>query len=540
MVMEEAVKISVLTADAEKDISRVLNLLNSVFHQNFAFTGIATGKDGMNKLTFELRGAANQAGRLGKNMDKVIKRASRYKTISNFQGNVRNTGKPLPEPVNVSLPQTYGGAPAYVNPNAMQTGRGQPQPFNRYNLPSGDFGGSTPSYNRYNLPDVGADFGKSNKPVIKRFIPGRDSSYDPLSPKSSLGEQEIKSKQKQLSLSEHFNKIMKISTTRVFMFQMAMLGVAFSLQGLMAQFSGIFSGGLSGLADTEGAIKNMVLSDAFAGTDILDKINMDEFVDSSLKAQGTLGGLNSVLTQMFNKVFSDPETIDKVGTAIQQLITALTSQKFIDAVLGIVDAITDPEFVKSMTDAAQQIAELVKWLGDNGLLGKIILLMIACQFLMPLFAIIQIALMALGLVAFAEIIAVVIIVIGVLMFLAGAFRDFGKSGDIVTDVINVVLNAFIQLAEVLTFIPRVIFDFVLKGISELTGGLINLANPFKSSVDSLYQLKDMVNAGKGSEGQVYDTTTHQYTTINFNKPVNSTDADAIATAIKAKSNVALG
>jgi hypothetical protein len=543
--MEEVIKITASTTDAQKDIQKLQNVLNTVFGQNFAFKGVSTGKDGIAKITYELKGAVYQSEKLAGNIDKVISKASKYKTLSGIGGNLRRTGKTVEMP-SVPMPTLPGTYPSQIQKGShRQTASktfGIPEGLDSFlnsNYATPEMGKKERENKRINDMLRGANAPPLPKTKVNSAEAFKNAGIDSI----GYGDKKFKpsaSTKKGESTLDKFNKNMKIATTRVFMFQMGMLGVAFSMQGLIAQINGIITGGLSGLADTEGAIKNMVLSDVFAGTDFLDKINMDEFVDNSLKAQGTLGGLNSILTQMFNKVFSNQETIDKVSSAISLLVEKLTAPEFISALLGIVSAITEKGFIESLTNAAKEIANLINALGKAGLLDKIILLVIACQFLMPLFAGIQLALMILGTVVFIKVIIVILAVIAVVYFVIKAFEDFGKSGDIVRDVINVVLNSFITLVQFMLLIPSLIFSVISAGISTLTKGVLNLSNPFSNSADGLYALKDMVNAGAGAPGQKYDTATHSYTTINFNKPVGQSSQEDVLSALKSYKNISLG
>lgn len=320
---------------------------------------------------------------------------------------------------------------------------------------------------------------------------------------------------------EKFSKGLRNATKQVFMMQMGMLGVSFSSQALVASLQGLGMSALTGLADTETAIKNMVISDVFGGTDILNDINLDEFVDNSLKAQGAVGGLSTILVQIANKVFSDPATADKIANALTQVVNKLTEPEFIDAVLGIVDAITNPDFVKSMTDAALRIANLINVLGENGLLDDIISLMVACQFLMPVFAALQLLFISLGSTTLLYLIAAIIVVGSVVMALVAGINEWGKSGNILLDVINVVITAFIKLWETMLYLPTVVFDIINSVISELTGGLINLTNPFKAFTDTMWGFKDLLNTTFSGNKENYDTGTHSYTNItnNYNAPI---------------------
>jgi len=346
-----------------------------------------------------------------------------------------------------------------------------------------------------------------------------------------------KQEQKQISLFTKFGNGMKNLTKQTFLLQMGMLGVSFSSQALMSSLQGLGMQAITGLADTEGMIKNLVLSDALGGTNLMEGLNFDKLVEDSLKAQGALAGLSSILVLIADKVFADPDTANKIANAIALVVQKLTSEEFIKAILGIVDAITKEGFIESLTNAAQKIADLVNWLGEKGLLDKVLLLIIACQFLMPVLAAIQLLLLALGSFYFAGLIAVLIMVGSVIWAISSSMEDFGKSGNILLDVFNVIYSSFVKLWELLLYIPRSVFDVISSMITELSGGLIKLENPFATFTNTLWKLKDLANTtfGGGNSDYQYDTGSHQYVQINnFNKSVGSKDAEEILAVMRDK------
>lgn len=322
----------------------------------------------------------------------------------------------------------------------------------------------------------------------------------------------------------------------VFMAQMGMLGFSFSMQSLTTTIQGFLTSGLTGLADTETAIKNLAISDAFGGTNFLENLDMNEFVDASLNAKGALAGLSSILVIIAEKVFSDPANAEKIGNAISDLVLKLTDEKFISAIEKIVDAITSEGFIDSMVSAAQAIADLTSKLGEAGLLDKVLLLILACQVLMPVFALLQILLMAVGAVVVGELIVALAAVIAVIVIVIAAIQDWGKSGNFLVDVFNVLINTIIKLAEILLTIPTIIFDVIRAGIEELTGGLVKLENPFANVVNYLYDLKDLANEtfGNNSSGYAYDSASHTYVEItnNYNKNVGTDYVEEVVAAQK--------
>lgn len=346
-----------------------------------------------------------------------------------------------------------------------------------------------------------------------------------------------KQEQKQISLFTKFGNGMKNLTKQTFMLQMGMLGVSFSSQALMSSLQGLGMQAITGLADTEGMIKNLVLSDALGGTHLMEGLDFDKLIEDSLKAKGALAGLSSVLVLIANKVFEDPEAANKIANAITLVVNKLTSEEFIKSILGLVDAITNEGFITSLTSAAKAVSDLVNKLGENGLLDKVLLLVVACQFLMPVLAMMQLLLLALGSFYFAALIAVLIIVGSVIWAISSSMEDFGKSGNILLDVFNVIYSAFVKLWELLLYIPRSVFDVISSMITELSGGLIKLENPFATFTNTLWKLKDLANTtfGGGNSDYQYDTGSHQYVQINnFNKSVGSKDAEEVLAVMRDK------
>ncbi len=343
-----------------------------------------------------------------------------------------------------------------------------------------------------------------------------------------LGKRNIYPKQQTIinKTMEKFNKGLKDLTKQTFMLQMGMLGVAFSSQALISSFQSMAMSGLAGLADTETAIKNMVLSDTFAGTDFMKNLNMDEFIKNSLLAKGAIAAFQSILVDIFNKVFSNKGTADNIKNAIITLVTELTKPEFIAAVTGIVAAITKPEFVKSLTDAALQIANLTNQLGEAGLLDKIILLIVACQFLMPVFAAAQLALLIIqagfGAVA-ATIAGVAFVILFVIGIIVNSFNEFKKSGDYIQSIIYGIIDTFGALVDFFGGMMNILFKW--------TGQFNYVQGSFEKQMKyKTYGSNDFAEL-QGTTAETEKLKT-EYNNYIFNKNVSTQEAAELIANIK--------
>lgn len=331
------------------------------------------------------------------------------------------------------------------------------------------------------------------------------------------------------SLRNKGNKFLKAATKQTFMLQMGMLGVAFSTQSLISSFQSLGMAGLAGIADTETAIKNMVLSDTFAGTSFMKNLDMNEFIKNSKLAEGALAGLQSIIVDITNKVLTDPETKENIKNAIITLVEELTKPEFIAAVKGIVDAITSKDFITNMTNAALAIANLTKSLGEGGLLDEIIYVIIACQLLMPVFAALQLILLLISsgvaaatVGAFILIGIVVLFVIGTIM---NVINEFGKYGNIFQAIIFGLIDSVGAVADVIGGLLHLIAgveyhqgDFTrnFKSMAAQTYGF--KYNP--EEYDTKSKIEELKNAGN---------TTYN---VTFNKNVTSQQYSEIMSAIK--------
>lgn len=327
-----------------------------------------------------------------------------------------------------------------------------------------------------------------------------------------------KQEQKQISLFTKFGNGMKTLTKQTFMLQMGMLGVAFSSQSVIASLQGLAMQSLTGLADTEGAIQNAILSSVF-GSDVMGGmgVSIEDIVQSSIKAKGVLADLNSILVLIAAKVLADPEVMKAITDAIKQVTAKLSDEKFIQSIKDIVIEVA--KAAPKLMDVLPPLADFIKKLGEEGLLDKIILLVGACMLLMPVFASLQLLLL---IIASPEILGALLGGLAILIFLFQTAQDLIKKFNTIMEIISDPLGN-------ITDIFYLLWDCML--------GIISPLKIFSDFITNLYDLmtgkQDLMKTGSNMVGSALTNNPGGAVyNIIFNKPVGNQSVAEVTGAIK--------
>lgn len=503
----------IITIDATKAIKSTSDLEKKV---EYAYGGIArligytvNAKTGLSRYTIEVREATKQTGSLNLAVDTLNRKLKGVAEVSKI---TFKSGAPMidalsPTSNKEQLPVNVGGNFGKRFPGAELIG------------------------NNGNVPAVAAAVGGfENEPRGKSRVgsrgltPGvrRTANKELLTRNESIKEASSLNKAMfNIGKSIHTgDKAFRKLRMTVFITQMSMLGFAFSMQAITGTVQSMLMGALSGLADTESAVQNAVLSRVF-GSDVAGSMGLgiEDIVESSLKAKGTLADLNSILVDISAKVLGDPDTIKQITSAIQLLSEKLSDPKLITAISSIVISVAD--MLPSLADVVPYLAEFVKWLGDSGLLPVIVLLIAACQILMPILAAIQGALMGLEIASAAYYV--------VLGLLATAAAAIGVS-------VGTLIAIFAALILIFDVVYNAVYHFLETGdvvgsiIYGLTTALQDLWGVISPIIDLIGGILGFDNASSGIASTV--------TNFIFNGNVSSDDSDKIARAVKDKTNKA--
>lgn len=543
MPTEDIYRMSFEADRAIKNIDATVAKLSKMTNSIVKLIGITTNAEGkVRNFSVEMRGATVSANNFAAAVDKVNKNMGKTVHLANAKfvpgkGGVApvdllgRMGGKIPNIKGVMTPVTQmtkgvgfterSKLQSWSNLPAVQQGK-----FGRRN-PAAELLGSSAAQSIASAFSNELATGKTSKPqrwgiagrnpntMLKIGVPGmsdgRNVSRAGVSPFDSKLKIAFDAFSKNMFAT---NKGFQSLKKSIFLTQMGMLGVAFSSQALVGSFQNLLMSTVTGLADTESAMQNAVLSQVF-GSNVMGTAGIDAqgLVDASLKAKGVLADLQSILVSIGAAVLSDPETVKVIKDSFTELIQKLTEPKFLQAIISIVQSVA--EMLPTLANVLPPLANLIKMLGDSGLLPVIVLLITACQLLMPVLAAVQLALTgvefvggllaagaaALG-VSVGALIAIIVAVIIVIDFLWNLFTHLAETGDILGSV----FYAFGKTLEDIWSILSPIIDAV--------GGLLGFEN--------------------ASEGIA--------TTVNnfiFNKPTTADEAASYSKAVKSSKNTAL-
>jgi hypothetical protein len=337
-------------------------------------------------------------------------------------------------------------------------------------------------------------------------------------------------KNKQIVTETIYSKKLKDITKGTFMFQMAMLGVTFSLQGLIGKFTGIWGEALSGVSDIEKNALGGILAQTFGGMDT--GVSIDQMIKNSFNAQAIMGAMSGIFEQIFGNMIND-SNMQKVKETFETFRNFLNDPAIKTSMKQIFSDTL--QAVKDLVPLAEKLVPILSGITSSGILKYMILLYAAAVLLQPVFAVLQLILMLIASgvsVAAMTAFATSIIAIGTVAILVGgvlinAANEYAQSGNLIQAVIYGFVDTF-----------SAFIDSMGAMLTVLLGG----SGQFKYVQGSLENLVKRGNMGTygtvGSSNNLdsYNSSVNKAVgdtyNLNFNRTVSDTDATRYADLIK--------
>lgn len=214
--------------------------------------------------------------------------------------------------------------------------------------------------------------------------------------------------------------------------------------------------------------------------------------------------------------------MEAITTAITEITKKLSDEKFIQAIKDIVTEIA--KAAPKLVDMLPYLADVIKKLGEEGLLDKIILIIGACILLMPLFATLQLLLL---LIASPEIMGALLIGLGLLIYFLQVWKD---AVDRVEQIIKSIQDPLNNLDT--------IFGLLYDTVSVAIGPLKTVKDIFTNIMDLVSGKQGIAETGTGLLGSALNNVPGVGTVYNiiFQKSVGNKSAEEVTGAIKSSTS----